>query len=224
MRINAVTNYGYSNNICKNSRNNPTFGNIPLSDEYKQELEIQCGKKTADEVIKFCEQKINLKNLIGYDKLPKTKKALADEYFKVMSPSEVEDFTVEFFANSENHPYYFDYDCSSRLDKDIVVKLYSQLPTLTDGKLELEEWNPFEIESTVLKSSLWGDTTEEELVQEREKINKRLNDSIGFKFAGDTWIPVPSENLYNVIAKAINDELKFLGSSKSYRRHKKQSS
>ena len=52
----------------------------------------------------------------------------------------------------------------------------------------------------------------------------RLNNSIGFKFAGDTWIPVPSENLYNVIAKAINDELEFLGSSKSYRRHKKQSS
>ena len=141
-----------------------------------------------------------------------------------MSPSEVKDLTVRFFVESVDKPYYSNYDGSSRLDKEIVIKLDSKLPMLVFhanyDTIELAKWQPFEARSTVLKSSLYGNATEKELAGEHEDIMQRLNDSIGFKLAGDTWIPIPSENLYNIIANAINNQIDLLEESKDSGRYK----
>ncbi len=219
MKIRAITNYNYNNNNRKSCENKPTFGHIQLTEGYIKELKLHCGNEIADKVIEFCKKKINLRELIGYDKLPKTGKALADKYFKIMPTNEVEDFSVNFECNLRDMVHNCRATSSFMNFRNIYVKLKSKLPSTEiygeKATTELAEWAPSVVDTVSLDSSLGGKTTEVELAKERDRIMKKELNEIGFTFGGDSWFPVPSKGLYDVIARKINKQLDLFAEAKS---------
>lgn len=213
MKINAIQNPEYNYNNNRNIKKNKTsFGKLIPTEDYLNSLIRNNKKETVEKLAQLCKKEINLKKLLNYDTLPPERKALMDEYFDAIEKSggNIEDLDVVIDGR---HGHVRSNDGLYRTLANIYAKLSAVLPEIDykEGNLKIfPGYNTFVPKChriITVGGPFYKPLDKETLNGNYERTRNAMENMVGFTFNEESRLPVPSEKIYDILVKKINEDI-----------------